>query len=353
MRLLLIIARSDFGGGPRHVDQLIDQLPSDVEIYAAYPPNGEPYGQKWDRCSRIKSRYPLPYRKFSVGTLLKLKKFVIENDIDIIHSHGNGAGVYSRLLKLMGIKSRIVHTFHGVTNNYTSYVKKIANSISGKILRLFTDEFICVSKGEYALALQSKFIVPNRSKVVYNGIENNQTFVQKSKQFNVVTLSRFDYQKNMDMALAIARKLKDENIRFVWVGDGTDFERLKNVAEQERLNIDFVGFSKEPFKYLQAAYIYLSTSRFEGLPYALIEAAQAALPIVATNVVGNNECLDDGKTGYLFDTVEMAAKYILQLKEDPMLYKEMSKQSLTFYENNFTLNKMICELVHVYRSQTM
>jgi hypothetical protein len=87
MRLLLITARSDFGGGPRHVDQLIDNLSSDIDIFAAYPYQGDPYGKKWDNESRITKRFPLPYRKFSIKTLLELKKFIEENKIDIIHSH--------------------------------------------------------------------------------------------------------------------------------------------------------------------------------------------------------------------------------------------------------------------------
>lgn len=61
--------------------------------------------------------------------------------------------------------------------------------------------------------------------------------------------------------------------------------------------IDFVGFTKEPMKYLQSSDLYLSTSRFEGLPYGLIEAASVGLPIVASNVKGNNEVVNNGYNG--------------------------------------------------------
>lgn len=43
MKILLITVRSDFGGGPRHVDQLINNLPQNIEIYVAYPQDGTPY----------------------------------------------------------------------------------------------------------------------------------------------------------------------------------------------------------------------------------------------------------------------------------------------------------------------
>ena len=46
MNILLITVRADFGGGPRHVHQLIDELPSDFNIYVAFP-QGKPYGDLW------------------------------------------------------------------------------------------------------------------------------------------------------------------------------------------------------------------------------------------------------------------------------------------------------------------
>jgi len=349
MRILLISVRSDFGGGPRHLDQLINNLPSDIEIFLAYPPNGDPYGNKWEKNDRIKKHFHLPYRKFSIKTLFSLKKFALDNKIDIIHSHGNGAGFYSRLLKFIGIKSKIIHTFHGISNNHTNALKGIANTISGRIFKYFTDCFICVSKGEYALAQEKKFIIPQKTKIIYNGIEKITTLQKQPHQFDVVTLSRFDYQKNMDKALEIARLLNKEDIHFTWVGDGQDFNRLKKTAEQEKLNISFIGFSNEPFKYLESASIYLSTARFEGLPYALIEAASVGLPIIATNVIGNNETLENGKSGYLFNTEKEAINYILCLKNNPSLYTNMVLHSQRYFEEHFSLNKMINKLEEIYQ----
>lgn len=349
MKILLISVRSDFGGGPRHVDQLIEHLSSNFELFVAYPSNGDPYGNKWVKNDRIKKHFYLPYRKFSLKTLLSLKKFVLDNKIDIIHSHGNGAGFYSRLLKVIGIKAKIIHTFHGISNNHTNLLKGIANSISGRFFKHFTDCFICVSKGEYALAQKKKFLIPQKTRIIYNGIEKFPFLQKQPHKFDVVTLSRFDYQKNMDKALEIARLLKTEDIHFTWVGDGQDFNRIKKTAEQEKLNISFIGFSKEPFKYLASASIYLSTARFEGLPYALIEAASVGLPIIATNVIGNNETLENGKSGYLFNTEKEAINYILCLKNNPSLYANMVLQSKRYFEEHFFLNKMINKLEEMYQ----
>ena len=62
MNVLLISVRSDFGGGPRHVHQLIEELPSSINIYMAFP-QGKPYGNLWRSHPRIKKYIDIPDRK--------------------------------------------------------------------------------------------------------------------------------------------------------------------------------------------------------------------------------------------------------------------------------------------------
>lgn len=100
MKILLLTVRSDFGGGPRHVNQLVEKLPNNIELYLGYPLDGDPYALMWKTSNKIKASFNLPYRKFSLLILFNLIDFVKINNIEIIHSHGNGAGLYSRLLKL-------------------------------------------------------------------------------------------------------------------------------------------------------------------------------------------------------------------------------------------------------------
>lgn len=289
MNILLITVRSDFGGGPRHVHQLIEELPSSINLYMAFP-QGKPYGDLWKSHSRIKEYINIPYRKFSLKYLLLLRRFIIENKISIVHSHGNGAGLYSRILKIILSQIKVVHTFHGITNNYSSYFTFCANKIIGRCFKYLTDRFILVSNGEFNLGKSMHFLSADKSTVIYNAIaDEGIKSCKHDNKFVIISLSRFDFQKNMDMAYEIARILSfDREIEFWWVGDGDDFLRLKQKSVEENVNIKFIGFSDFPMHYLKSADLYLSTSRFEGLPYALIEAASVGLPIVATDVIGNN-----------------------------------------------------------------
>ncbi len=352
MNILLITVRSDFGGGPRHVNQLIQSLPEDIELYMAYPEEGDPYAELWKKEKRIKGRFFIPYRKFSFQVLWNLKKSIEQNKIDIVHSHGNGAGLYSRLLKVICPRIKVVHTFHGISDVYNSKLKHVASKLIGSFLSPWADLYICVSNGEKRMALDRKFSKEKNTVVVFNGISypQHKTFREIShKPLKIVTLSRFDYQKNMDSMYRIARYwMNSEEVRFVWVGDGDDKERLENLAKDENVPIDFIGFSKDPMKYLQSSDLYLSTSRFEGLPYGLIEAASVGLPIVASDVKGNNEVVSHGYNGFLFEKEAEAIKHIVKILSDTEMYQKMSMASIDFFSVNFTEKKMIESLVNEY-----
>lgn len=332
------------------MDQLVELLSQNYDLYMAYPQDGEPYGKKWDECTEIKGVVHVPYRKFTLKSLFELRRLIAKNGIKIVHSHGNGAGLYSRLLKVLLPSIKVVHTYHGISDTYSSTIKRILVNMIGRTLAPLADVYIAVSNGEKRLALQWGFSNEKNTVVIYNGISNTTARVkpQLSSPVKIVSLSRFDYQKNMDSMYRIAKALRNAPVSFVWVGDGPDFARLKQQSIEEGVNIKFIGFSKEPFKYLLDSDIYMSTSRFEGLPYGLIEAASVGLPIIASDVKGNNECVLPGKTGFLFKTEEEACESIKRIINSESMYSEMSENAVSFFRDNFTENMMAKKLKEVY-----
>ena len=351
MNILYITVRSDFGGGPKHINELLDLSSKGYNIYMASP-LGEPYGNLWKKDIRIKGFHILPYRSFSFFRLFSLMKFIKTNNIEVVHSHGKGAGIYSRLCKLFNPSLKVVHTFHGVASSSTTHLRGFISNTVEYCLGNLTDCFICVSEGERKIVIEKKLVNVNKVFVVYNGIEDkgrkNIQNVSK-KIFKIVSLSRFDYAKNMSLAYDIACAFKDNpNIHFIWVGDGPDYVYLKKKAESDLVNIDFVGFSHEPMKYLKSSDLYLSTSRFEGLPYGLIEASSVGLPIVATNVIGNNEVCVDKVNGFLYTQIEDSIKAINMLYNDSHLVKCMGENSRKIYEEKCQIEKMISSIVDTY-----
>lgn len=352
-KILYISVRSDFGGGPRHLAQLIDKLECKYEIYVACP-YGEPYGTIWRHDDNIKV-VDIPYRKFSFFTLLKLIKLVRKANIQIVHSHGNGAGIYSRLLKLICPNLRVVHTYHGISDTYASALKAVASIIIGRILSPFADKYICVSNGEKKMAISRHFSYNSNTVVIYNGIDDPHHVARNvpMKPLNFISLSRFDFQKNMGAMYQIAKVFKDdERIAFTWVGDGDDKERLEKAAKNEHVNITFTGFSTTPSEYLEQADWYISTSRFEGLPYGLIEATSLGLPILASDVKGNNEVVCNNYNGFLFQSENEAIERIKEILNDKYDYQQLSQNSIIYFRENFTEEKMIEKLCELYTNIT-
>lgn len=351
MNVLYITVRSDFGGGPKHINELLDLSSNGYNIYMASP-LGEPYGNLWKNDTRIKGFHILPYRSFSFFKLFSLMKFIKINNIEILHSHGKGAGIYSRLCKLFNPSLKVVHTFHGVASSSTTCLRGIISDIIEYCLGNLTDCFICVSEGERKIIAEKKLVNLDKVFVVYNGIgDKGRKNIQNvsKKIFKIVSLSRFDYAKNMSLAYDIAYAFKDnQNIHFIWVGDGPDYAYLKKKAESDLINIDFIGFSHEPMKYLKSSDLYLSTSRFEGLPYGLIEASSVGLPIVATNVIGNNEVCINKVNGFLYTQIEDSIKAINMLYNDSHLIKCMGENSRKIYEEKFQIENMLDGLMKRY-----
>ena len=354
-KILLLSLRADHGGGPKHVDLLIDNFSSDIDIYLACPKD-KPYYNLWSESKKVKGIFILPHRKFSVKKLLGLNKFIKDNDIEIVHSHGKGAGIYSRMLKILNPRLKIVHTLHGVHIGEYGFLKKTAYIFLERFLTQFTDKFINVSNSEKSVCLELGLFKKSKSEVVYNGIKALLKDSDAKIKFNlsrkkvVTTISRFDYQKNMSLAYEIAKNFKDNpDIVFLWLGDGDDRVKFESMAQKDGANIIFTGFTDEVPAYLSATDIYLSTSRWEGLPYALIEAQLLGVPIVATNVVGNNEVVENDKNGFLFESAQQACRDIEILLNDEKIYGKMQSEALLNFKYKFDIGIAIYKVEKIYK----
>jgi glycosyltransferase involved in cell wall biosynthesis len=357
--LLLVTVRADHGGGPRHVDLLINNINRNFNLFVACP-DDKPYKNFWQTNSAVKGTFLLPHRKFSFSRLKELSRFIKSNSITVVHSHGKGAGVYTRLLKLLIPSLKVVHTFHGVHVLQYSLLSRNLYYLYEKLMCKLTDRFINVSFGERDICLKHGFIEAKKQITVYNGVPDlaertsHPAIPDIFKKFKVISISRFDFSKNMQLTYIIAKQLKhNPSIEFVWVGDGADREELENKVKEEGLmNIKFTGFTDQPDIYLKSAQVYLSTSRWEGLPLSLIEAASLSIPVIATDVTGNNEVVKHGFNGFLYDAEapELAAEYITKLADDPALYTEFAKNSRETYLENFTVEEMVRKTEEIYLS---
>ena len=359
-KILFITARADFGGGQEHLYKLSKSLSGKFEIYFACPED-YPYYEKFLNIAGEDHLVKIPHREFSYSDLISVADFVRKNRIDFIHSHGKGAGIYSRLLTIISGK-KTIHTFHGLHVGSYNKFQKLVYLLLEKTLAVFTSKIIAVSYGERDEILESRICSSKKIKVIENGVEIPSEKIEPhlggNEKLVISTITRFDFAKNSGMLVDIAEKLKLKiGLReFVIevLGDGEQRKLVEEKVNEKSLseNFRFYGAVTNPQEYLLNSHCYLSTSRWEGLPLALLEAMAVGLPVVATDVVGNRDVVKDSINGFLFDLsnpVE-AVEDLLKLTRDNELFAMLSQNARELIIKNFSVGSMVKKTENLYYS---
>lgn len=279
--VLLMSIRSDQGGGPRHVLDLAQHLKRRGHAVYVASPLDAPYGRYF--AHDFNGHFLLPHRRFSLLAWLRLAKFIKQKNIQVVHSHGKGAGIYSRLLGLFGIP--VVHTFHGL------HPKSLFARMLEFFLSFLTLKLICVSSSELSKA-RKLGIPPAKLIELPNGMDFTR-FNQGNPPSKVLgTLSRLDPHKGNLRLIQLMTSLPEEfTLRIA--GDGEQREQLRNEISRLGLQnrVSLIGEVSDPVAFLQTISIYVSCSEGEGLPFAILEAVASQKPIVASNVTGHQDLL--------------------------------------------------------------
>ena len=170
-------------------------------------------------------------------------------------------------------------------------------------------------------------------------------------------MSRFDYQKNSEFLIDILESLRRlgrlDDFRIVAVGDGAGRIGLETLARERGL-ADFLhcpGASPEPHVFFAGALCGLSTSRWEGMPLAVLEAMAHGLPAVATDVVGNRDAVRHGETGFLYPEgeAEAAAAALCRLADEPDLRRNMGERAGGYVRRRHDARKMADRTLELLR----
>ena len=324
--VLFCTARADWGGGPEHLLHLLRHTPAGVQAHVACPTQDRPYARRYADIVGAERCIDIPHRTFSPRALFRLVRHIRTHRINILHSHGKGAGLYIRLAGILS-GTPCVHTFHGLHMDHYSIFTRTAYKICEKLLCLITAHAISVSESETRAILQEKFCSKDRLATIPNGVSIPKlpAALASKKPYTVVHISRFDsLQKNSDffepllLELHTINRLKD--FQFILIGDGENRTRLQQALRQQGLDeqVKFTGFCTHPAQHFEGALCYLSCSRWEGMPLSVIEAQAHGLPSIVTNVLGNIDVVQHGHTGLLYtlDDAKSAASALCSLADD-------------------------------------
>ena len=129
------------------------------------------------------------------------------------------------------------------------------------------------------------------------------------KEYDICCVARVTMPKNPYRFIGIIKRIKENNpkIRAVWVGNGEMLEECRRIALEEGLekNIEYVGYTNNPFYFYAKSKVFMLTSSWEGYGLAVFEALASGLPCIVSDVGGlknlvNNKCGKLCETDYDF-----------------------------------------------------
>lgn len=362
VKILLVHASSDVGGGSVHLRYIIENLnEKNFDVYLACPAGGSYY----DVFSKMLKNDVLDVniRGFSFFDLYKLILFIKKEKIDIVHTHGKGAGLWARCASIF-VKSKFIHTFHGIHYDMSSFIMKKFYYLFEYVLSFATDFFINVSASERDICIKHSIVNPNRNKIIYNAVKpldshlcEISAFKKKYKlenKFIIGTVARFDPVKNILMLIRAFEKCCQisDSYYLVLVGDGSQKKEIVDYLNDKNLydKVLMTGFVDNPCFYIKIMDVFVLPSFSEGMPYTLLEAKSAKTAVIGTNVRGINDLIVPGKNGLLVqsDNVKELCLAIESLRENRGLLMEISENGYAEYLEKYHIDNMISLLEKVY-----
>ncbi|MFH1904709.1 MAG: glycosyltransferase [bacterium] len=293
--------------------------------------------------------------------ILRLVSAMRKANPDIIHTHGYFANTAGRLAGLLARIPIILAHLHS-----TYYYYKKRHFLIEKFLSLFTSKIICCSEAVKQFAVNYEKVNSNKLIIIYNGIDL-QNFCQfgnlretrkrlglSDKEKVIGSVGRLKEVKGYKFLLEAATRVVKEifGVKFLIIGDGSLREELEKLTKNLGLKqkVIFTGKQKDISELLGIMDIFVFPSLLEGLGIAAIEAMAFGLPIVATNVGGIPEIVNDRKSGFLVppkDSHALAIK-IIELLKDGGKAQKMGRIGKEIFEKKFTSKIMIREIERLY-----
>ncbi len=384
--ILYLVTQSELGGAQRYVFDLATNLSQEFNISVAFGEQGE----KGELAKQLKQAnikyYVIPHLKRAISPINDLKalieiiKLIKKLKPNIIHLNSSKISILGSLVgfliksEILNLKSEIIYTVHGwVFNEPMPAWKKLFYKYAEKFTAIFKHKIICVSEFDRQTAIKEKICNPKKLTTIHNGIEQinflpkeqaseklfriiNKSEIRNPKsEIRIGTIANLYPTKGLEHLIQAIHLLISNYqlpITAIIIGEGEERKNLEDLIGQLNLknNVILTGRINNAAELLPAFDIYVCSSVKEGLSYTIIEAMQAGLPVVATNVGGNPELIQDHQTGLLAQAKnpQDLAEKIQELINNPDLQQKLGSEAKQKAEAEFNLEKMVEKTKKIY-----
>lgn len=361
--LVLCSGGLDVGGVERYVLQLAESA-TDAPRVTVLSPVSDRFREAAEAIPRVQVVAPPPPSRTDRLVPGALVDVLRELGPSVLHTQDTNARLRSHLAaRRLGVPT--VHTVHmsplyypGISAARRAAYRWAERATSGR-----TDAFVFVSHMEREVYLEAGVVPPERAVTVHNGIppatarpvdrDGVRERLGCAPDATLATfVGRLAAQKGLDYLIEAAGRLDGTDLQVLIVGDGEDAEALRaQAAALPPGRVVFGGYQPAGAVYdvLRASDLFVLPSRFECFPFATLEALQAGLPCVVTDVGGNREAITSGENGLVIPPhrPDLLADALTELAEDPDRRAALGNAARAT-ARTFSVDRMVGETEAVY-----
>ncbi len=283
------------------------------------------------------------------ASVVRLARLIHRLGADVVHTHNTRPLLYAAPAARLARAGAVVHTRHGQRFG--------ASSRENTMFRLasrLTDRVVSVSHDGTRLCLQEG-VAAARVATIWNGVDLERfPYAGPRPDGPAVMVGRLCPEKDVETLLraaALAVRTRP-SFRLEIAGDGECMADLRRLAGERKLadNVRFLGEVRDVAALLARASVFVLPSLTEGVSLTLLEAMGRGLPVVATNVGGNPEVVEAGRTGLLVPprSPDALASGLLALLNDAAAARRMGLAGRRRVQECFDVRRMVAEYEALY-----
>jgi len=325
------------------------------QIHFIVPPNNKKYPNIIKHEIELQGGFSL---KKDFRGYRKIFKHLLKNNYDIIHYYSSKYYLLGPLLSILTGNKKNIITINGFGKVFTSKKYFILRPLFISILFLSTiiAKKIIVQNHDDLNTISNIFPrkIRKKTQLVYSGISiHSKKAAFNNANLKVINIARITPEKGIKDYLLIAEQVKKYNnkISFLLIGESsgdTKLDTLVNTFNNLGI-IRHIAYTNEPYKFLITSDLMLFTSYREGLPRVLLESLAIRLPILAYDVIGVREVVENNYNGILFKKhdYESIIKKICYFDANYHEIKKMSNNSVELLHRKFSMDKYINQMKQI------
>ncbi|MDP2939811.1 MAG: glycosyltransferase [Candidatus Omnitrophota bacterium] len=302
---------------------------------------------------------------FMFPFILQLRDIFIAREIDIVHTFQIQSDILGGLAaRLAGIKNIISQYESKIIEDNVSMIKQLFYRMINKLIKKWFKKTIVVSEGLKKELLLEKFRAPDTVEVVHLGLQLPDKYKKMQFSFNdlkegmplIGTVGRLSKEKAMErliMAVPIVLNAVPQ-AKFLIFGRGEEKENLLNLINRlgvsSRVILNDAPWIESIYELLKSIDIFVMPSVREGCPTALLEALALARPVIASDIEGVRDIVENEKNGFLIEThnAELFAEKIIYLCKHPEKAVDFGNCGREKILNNFTIESEMDKITKIY-----